>query len=70
MKIILWILFIVSSIAVLLAIASIIYGSQPCSGDGCIIHLFQIIGLLLLIVFGPTCWFVGKKLKIWKKERR
>jgi hypothetical protein len=70
MKIILWILFIISSMMVLLGVASIVYGSQPCSGDGCLIHLFQIIGVVVLIVFGPTCWLVGKKLNIWKKDSR
>jgi hypothetical protein len=70
MKTVLWILFIISTLMVVLAVVSIIYGSQPCSGDGCIVHLFQIVGVLLLIVSGPICWFVGKKLKIWKKDRR
>lgn len=69
-EIALWVLFIISSSSVLTALVSIIYGSQPCSGDGCIIHILQFIGLILLLVFGPICWLIGRKLGFWSKGQR
>jgi hypothetical protein len=70
MRILIWTIFIISCVAVIAAVVSFIYGSQPCSGDGCIIHILQFFGVILLILFSPICWFTGKKLGLWGRPRQ
>lgn len=44
-----WILLTVGLIGVFYAISLIIKGMKPCSGDGCLIHIFLFEGILILI---------------------
>ena len=48
-RIITWIFLIISLIGIFYSISLIIRGSQPCSGDGCLIHILFIEGIIILI---------------------
>ncbi len=60
----------------LLSLAGIIFslvlfyeGTQPCSGDGCIIQILVVIGLVCLLISGPVFYVTIRKEKhYWQNE--
>lgn len=48
-RIISWILLFINIVVAIFAVQLIIVGSEPCASDGCLIHLLQFLGILLLI---------------------
>ncbi len=48
-RIIAWLLLLISFAGIFYSIALLVKGSQPCSGDGCLIHILFIEGILILI---------------------
>ena len=48
-RIITWLLLLTSFVGIFYSIYLLIKGSQPCSGDGCLIHILFIEGIIILI---------------------
>lgn len=66
--------FLLSLTGVAFGLWCVIEGGLPCSGDGCITHIFLIIGLSVLAIFGPIFYITGKEERtrflIWKERRK
>jgi hypothetical protein len=48
-RIIAWLLLLISFAGIFYSMSLLIKGSQPCSGDGCLIHILFIEGIIILI---------------------
>jgi hypothetical protein len=54
---------IISGVVAFLAVLGIMYGSQPCSSDGCMIRIVLVLAVPALIISIPVYYFTRKKLK-------
>lgn len=64
------ILCIISGAGVILALDWFFQGVQPCSGDGCMIHLIFIPVIILIAIAGPIFYVTLKQEIEWYRERK
>jgi hypothetical protein len=64
------ILCIISCAGVILALDWFLQGLQPCSGDGCMIHIIFIPAIILIAIAGPIFYTTLKQEIAWRKERK
>jgi hypothetical protein len=62
-KIITYTIFIISFLGIVLSLFLIFTGLQPCSGDGCMIHILLLIGIPILVISGVILYLAYKKIK-------
>ncbi len=69
MRIIFWILYVLTVAGVIISLIMIAAGNRPCSGDGCMIQFLYIIGTPLLIIFLILFFFMTRTIiKQWKTK--
>ncbi len=69
MRIIFWILYVLTIAGLIISLIMIAAGNRPCSGDGCMIQFLYIIGTPLLVIFLILFFLMTRTIiKQWKAK--
>jgi hypothetical protein len=68
-KILSYVFFAISIAGIIVSISLIIEGCQPCSGDGCLIHIAAFIGFPMLIISAIIFYFTLRNIISYHKEK-
>lgn len=61
---------LISFVGIVSSITLLIEGSQPCGGDGCLIHILLIIGVIMLLISAPIFFFTLRREVLRYKAKR